>query len=307
MPVTATPPATVALSGRAMGVGCTVTVAGGDGPLLARRGLERIEELERRWSRFRPDSDISRINHARGTGIRVAPETVHLIEHMVAGFAMTEGDFNPTLLPLQLAAGDADSLVDDARTTLPHGALPFADMSGVETSADGVVRLPPGMTLDAGGIGKGLAADLVAEELLDAGAESVCVNVGGDLRVTGPTPDGNGWAVNILDPRDLVTPVARIAIASGAVATSSTSARHRGGRGPESHHFFLRDATDGGSSVVGATVVTSTGAWAEVWTKAAFRRSPDRFLADAHAIGAALLVLADGAVLESPAWQDFRA
>ena len=298
---------TVALSGRAMGVRCTVTVAGRDAAMLARRGLQRLEELESLWSRFRTDSDIARLNNSNGVPIRVAPDTIHLIEHMAAGFTMTDGDFNPTLLPMQVAAGDADSLVDGSTTALPRGARPFADMTGVDTSTDGLVRLPTGMTLDAGGIGKGLAADLVAEELLDRGAESVCVNVGGDLRVTGPTPDGNGWAVNILNPRDLVTPVAQVVISSGAVATSSSSARHRDGRGPERHHFFHGGPHDA-PPVTGATVITSTGAWAEVWTKTAFHRSPDRFLTDVHRIGAAaLLVLEDGILLESAAWQDFSA
>ncbi len=299
---------TAALSGRVMGVGCTVTVAGDDAPELARRGLRRLGELESLWSRFRAESDISRINGAGGSPVRVDAATIHLIEHMVAGVSSTDGDFNPTLLPLQVAAGDARSLVDGAVTVLPPEARPFGDLTGVDISPDGIVRCPPGMTLDAGGIGKGLAADLVAGELLDEGAVSVCVNVGGDLRVTGPTPDGNGWAVNILDPRDLVTPIAKVAVSVGAVATSSSSARHRGGRGPEHHHFFLDDPTESPSDVIGATVITSTGAWAEVWTKAAFRRPPDRFLADVHGIGAAaLLVLDDGRLLESAAWQDFSA
>ncbi len=290
-----------------MGVGCTVTVAGRDAAMLARRGLQRLEELESLWSRFRTDSDIARLNNSNGVPIRVAPDTIHLIEHMIAGLETTAGDFNPTLLPLQIAAGDADSLVDDGRTTLPSGAHPFPDLSDVEISGDGTIRIPPAMTLDAGGIGKGLAADLVAEELLHDGAESVCVNVGGDLRVTGPTPDGQGWAVNILDPRDLVTPVARVNIASGAVASSSSSARHRDGRGPERHHFFHGGPHDA-PPVTGATVITSTGAWAEIWTKTAFHRSPDRFLADVHRIGAAaLLVLEDGILLESAAWQNFSA
>lgn len=301
-----TSPGTVALSGRVMGVGCTVTVAGADAPELARRGLRRLGELESLWSRFRTESDISRINRAQGSPVQVDVATAHLIEHMAAGVSATDGDFNPTLLPLQVAAGDSRSLVDGSSTVLPPGARPFSDLGDVDISPDGIVRCPPGMTLDAGGIGKGLAADLVAEELLEEGAASVCVNVGGDLRVTGPTPDGNGWAVNILDPRDLATPIARVAISAGAVATSSSSARHRGGRGPEHHHFFLGDAVQSASGVIGATVITSTGAWAEVWTKAAFRRSTDGFLADVDRIGAAaLLVLDDGSLLESAAWQDF--
>jgi len=58
------------------------------------------------------------------------------------------------------------------------------------------VRLPAGTGFDAGGIGKGLAADLVTTEAIAAGADGICVNLGGDLRVAGTGPDG-AWTVGI--------------------------------------------------------------------------------------------------------------
>ncbi len=61
--------------------------------------------------------------------------------------------------------------------------------------------MPFGVGFDPGGIGKGLAADLVASELIELGAEGVCVNVGGDLRVIGDAPDGAAWRVEVEDPR----------------------------------------------------------------------------------------------------------
>ena len=66
------------------------------------------------------------------------------------------------------------------------------------------VRLPPGVTLDLGGIGKGFAADLVSTELLGAGirgVRGVLVNLGGDLRARGRARRvPHGWVVEVDDP-----------------------------------------------------------------------------------------------------------
>lgn len=290
-----------------MGVRCVITVAGVDADLHARTGLQRLADLEAMWSRFLPDSDISRLNMAGGSPVWVSSETRHLLDHMRAGVVMTNGDFNPTLLPLQMAADDAASLVDGGRTVIPSDAVPFSHLDQVKLFDDGRVSLPRGMTLDAGGIGKGLAADLIADELMAAGAHSVCVNVGGDLRVTGPTPDGNGWAVDILEPLDSSTQVARVNIASGAIATSSSRARWREGKGPERHHFSDLHASSV-EAVRGVSVIASTAAWAEVWTKSAFIRPVDEYLEAVGNIGlAACVVTLDGAQRVTENWKAYEA
>src|SRR5439155_6641322 len=73
---------------------------------------------------------------------------------------------------------------------------------------------------DPGGIGKGLAADMVAQELMDCGARGACVNLGGDLRVEGEGPDAGRWIVAVEHPRG-GDPVVVAALAAGAIATST--------------------------------------------------------------------------------------
>ena len=90
------------------------------------------------------------------------------------------------------------------------------------------MRLPRGTGFDPGGIGKGLAADIVVDELRAAGAEGVCVNLGGDVRVEGAGPTGDGWTIAV-DYPERARPIARIGIARGAVATSTTL-QARGGQ-----------------------------------------------------------------------------
>ena len=80
-------------------MGTTAHVIVTDGaPGLADRAVARLEELEARWSRFRPDSEISRLNERPGVPVVVSPETYQLIERALDGWRLTAGRFDPTLL-----------------------------------------------------------------------------------------------------------------------------------------------------------------------------------------------------------------
>src|SRR5204862_328066 len=77
------------------------------------------------------------------------------------------------------------------------------------------VRLPAGTGFDPGGIGKGLAADMVVAETMAAGAAGVCVNLGGDLRVTGLDPTDAAWTVAVEYPL-AARPLAYVGLRDGA-------------------------------------------------------------------------------------------
>lgn len=294
---------------KAMGVTCTATIIGTEAPIIAKRCLDRVVELERLWSRFIPDSDICRINAASGDPVLVDDETVSLIRHMIAGAEATHGRFDPTLLPLQIARGDAKSLVDSRHSEVPRLARPAADavaeLRGIEFPDDRTVRLPNGLTLDAGGVGKGRAADVIVAEAIALGADAACINLGGDMCISGPTPDGNGWTVDILDPVDLRTPVASVVVNRGGVATSSMSARSRSGRGID-RHIVSSDNEADDTTVRGATVLASTAAWAEMWTKYAVLAPTAEAIAELDRLGlAALIVRDDGSLVATSTWEDF--
>ena len=130
--------------------------------------------------------------------------------------------------------------------------------------------LPEGVGFDPGGIGKGLAADLVVERLLRDGAAGACVNVGGDLRVEGQPRRGAAWAVDVAHP---LRPGARtpLGLRSGAVATSTRTLRAWGPANDRRHHLI--DPATGRparSGLASATVVAAVAWQAEVVAKAAF-------------------------------------
>ena len=93
--------------------------------------------------------------------------------------------------------------------------------------APGKVKLQDqGMELDFGGFGKEYAVDKVAGLLLEAGVKSGLVNLGGDVRVLGPKPDGESWFVAVQHPRDQDSMVASLPLNAGALATSGDYERY---------------------------------------------------------------------------------
>jgi len=254
-----------------MGTTAHVLVTDGDDTHLD-LAEARIEHLEARWSRFRADSELCRLNRAAGTPVVVSRDTALLVERCMVAWSRTLGSFDPTVHDAMVANGyDRDfSLVCDAfvagANDLGREPIPAPGLDGTMVdAARGLVWLRPGVHLDAGAIGKGLAADLVCHDLLDVGAAGACVNLGGDLRVSGVPPDGERWNVSIEDPFDPDRELARVALTEGAVATSSR-VRRTWQQAHERLHHVVDPRT--GRPVRGRCAAVTTVArkawWAEV-------------------------------------------
>jgi FAD:protein FMN transferase len=161
--------------------------------------------LEGLWSRFLPDSDLSRCNRSAGSGpVRVHPLTWHAIRRAVHLAELTGGLFDPTILNTLEALGYDRPYREfgsgDRGDVAAVGPTPT--VAGIDLDADAMtVDLPLGVRLDLGGVGKGLAADLIAEGMVDRGAQGVAVGMGGDVRVAGVGPDRGGWDIDVEDPR----------------------------------------------------------------------------------------------------------
>ncbi len=141
---------------------------------------------------------------------------------------------------------------------------------------DPQVWVPPGLALDPGGLGKGLAADLVVGWLLATGSAGAMVSIGGDLFAAGRPPAPDGWQVVIEDPLDVHRDLLTIELAGGGVATSSTRSRRWIQEGSDRHHLI-----DPGSracsttDLAAVTVVAATGWLAEAHATAAILMGSD--------------------------------
>ena len=289
----------------AMGSSADVVVLGPSG--LVDHAREMIHHFERCWSRFLPHSDISRLNAAGGAPVRVDPSTMLLVTSMIRGWRATSGRFDPTLLAPLIALGYDSSWEDPTRvTSLPAGAAwrGNPDAIAIDPAAD-LVRLPVGTMLDPGAIGKGLAADLVADELRACGAEGALVDIGGDIAVRGAAPHTSGWAIAI-DRSDEA-----LLLLHGGVATSGTERRRwPGGDGSPCHHVLdpARGAPlpEGRGDIAEVTLIAGTAARAEVWATAVLVAGAEAGLAGVDRAGlAARIRLGDGTVLHGERWREF--
>jgi thiamine biosynthesis lipoprotein len=292
-----------------MGSEAHVVVVGDDAAEILDLAREDVEALEARWSRFRDDSEVSRLNAAAGAPVVVSEETLLLVRRAIAGWRVTGGRYDPTVLGAMLRAGYDRDL--PARRAAPHEPVsPSTLHSGcAEIVLDEPTRLvwmPVDVGFDPGGIGKGLAADLVAARALARGARGVSVNLGGDVRVSGPAPGGEAWRIDVLDPWDS-EPMARVVVRDGAVATSSRTRRVWTSGGEVHHH--LVDPGSGGDAASGlaqVTVVAAEGWRAEVLAKGAFVAGVEEGLELLECVGAqGLLVDDDGGCHETAGWTRF--
>jgi thiamine biosynthesis lipoprotein len=240
-------------------------------PGLAGRARARIDELEQRWSRFVEDSEVNQLNRAAGRPVRVSAETVELVVRAAEAWRLSGGAFDPTVLGAMLRAGYTRSFDQLGASPAPEPSLLGVGAADIVVDG-GSVRLPAGTGFDPGGIGKGLAADMVATEAIAAGADGVCVNLGGDVRVLGTGLDGGTWTVGVEHPWQ-PGPLALIGLADGAVATSTTLLRRWVSDGTPRHHLIdPQTGLPSGTDLTLATVVAAQAWVAEVLAKAVLLR-----------------------------------
>ncbi len=232
----------------------------------------RLHQLEQRWSRFLPDSDISRLNTSNEPWVLVSSDTLTLIATMQSAGIETGGRFDPTLVYELLAAGYTTSFEDPTRVsaTIKTSCVGLSVHDVVLDSPQTQVWVPPGLALDPGGLGKGLAADLVVQALLASGSAGALVSIGGDLVAAGRPPTPGGWQVIVEDPFDLNRDLLTIEFDGGGVATSSTRSRRWSHDGSARHHLIDPTSRDCSTTdLASVTVVAGSGWQAEAHATAA--------------------------------------
>ena len=249
-----------------------------------------FEREELRCSRFRGDSELTRVNACAGTWTTVSEAFAQLVRAALDGWARTGGRFDPTLLDALIAAGydrDFDEIVAGARLQLRTDTR--AGRAGDVELHGRRLRLPENVALDLGGIAKGWTVDRGALAATSAGLPWALIDAGGDLRLIGEVPP-NGLEIEVEDPEAPDSDIGRIVLREGALATSSVTRRSWG---VGSHHL-IDPATCAPSAgpVLQATVWAPTCAEAEISSKDALLLGEpylDR--------GPAALVLRDGRVV----------
>jgi FAD:protein FMN transferase len=271
---------------RALGTSAVVVVTEPDALPDARRELLReLEAIDLACSRFRPDSELARLNASAGATFAASNLLCEAVEAALSAARTTGGLVDPTVgRALRLAGYDRTfELVRarDATCFRPRFEV-VPGWQAVELDRRRrTIRVPAGVELDLGATAKALAADRAAGAATRAAGAGVLISLGGDVAVAGPAP-GPGWPVKIAEDHaaPLDAPGPTVSIRSGGLATSGTAVRRwRAGR-IELHHI----------------VDPRTGRPAETpWTAVTVAAGS---CLDANVASTAAVVLGD----EAPAW-----
>ena len=244
------------VDGRALGGSLRVVVTGDVDVEVAKTAIdELLQAIDLAASRFRDDSELSRLNATPGSKVVISPLLSRLLAAALRGARITGGAVDPTVgTAIKLAGYETDfTLVpaDGSPITLTVRRIPgwqAIDFNEVSRTA----RVPAGVEIDLGATAKALAADMAAEAALKAtGTGGVLVSLGGDIAVAGAPPP-EGWPIQASE--DSGAPIQQgeetISIRSGGIATSSTTVRRWTRGGVELHHI-----------IDPATGLPATGPW----------------------------------------------
>jgi thiamine biosynthesis lipoprotein len=296
---------------RAMGSEMAVWLETGD-PQSAATALAQVRALfernEQALSRFRPDSELSRLNARSGEWVVISDLLWQVLSLALEMSSATGGLFDPTML----------NALEQYGYTVTYEQLTFIDLSGPEDGPSypgqwtavkldpsrQAVFLPAGMRIDLGGIAKGYTAQQAVDWLRDHGP--CLVDAGGDL-VAGSAPaDFSGWPVAVSspwsnddrDPVDLCT----MWLANEALATSGIDYRNWQIEGRLVHHLI--DPASGTPALTDGltlTILAEDAAKAEAWATAALVAGSDVGMDALLEAGlAGLMVTQDGGILVTP-------
>jgi thiamine biosynthesis lipoprotein len=267
-------------------------------------GRRLAAEWEAQFSRFRPDSDLSRLNAAGGRAVHVHDDVIDLIETARRAVRRTGGLFDPAVLPALEAAGyDRDiERVRSGPLRFPGEPRPTAGPAGwerVQIDRDrGEVRLPAQMRIDLGGVAKGAFVDRLAGQF--AGWPGGCIDTGGDLRVWGLPPDGDTWIIGIEHPlqpeQDLAA--AHVLAHDGAGVATSGIHRRQWQCGARMLHHLIDPRTGAPLSgdIRSATAFAASVTTAEIATKALMLTWAVRGSQETFGAAMAIVVAADGCI-----------
>ncbi|HEY3832259.1 MAG TPA: FAD:protein FMN transferase [Acidimicrobiia bacterium] len=227
----------------ALGTGCVVVTSDAAAVSLAHHAVvEELAQIDASCSRFRPDSDLERVNDNPGRAIGVSTCLLDALDIAMRAARITSGDLDPTIGSALIMLGyDRDFAALGG--TAAAGRIRVGRVRGWQSihvdRRSGTVSVPVGIRLDLGATAKAWAADRSASAAARLVGCGVLVSLGGDISVANEAP-AEGWVVALADRHDspprFGDPI--VAIRDGGLATSSTTVRRWQVAGTAAHHIL---------------------------------------------------------------------
>lgn len=182
-----------------------------------------VQRIEQKYSRYRDDSVLSQLNQQAGKRVSIDGETHYLLHYAHACWQQSNGLFD-------ISSGVLRQAWNFRQPALPASELLTSLLKriGFQQSQleQNSFQMPADMEIDFGGIGKEYAADRAGEICRQHGIQSGIIDLGGDLLVLGPKPDGSPWLLGVRNPRSPEQAFAQLPVYEGGMATSGDYERY---------------------------------------------------------------------------------
>jgi len=298
------------LTFHAMGCEMLAVVDSESSPSMLSKVPEWFEEWEQALSRFRLDSELTRLNQTHEKPVRVSKTLWDVFSSARKAEQLTNGLVTPTLLDAIVEAG-----YDRSFDMLPpHASLAPASTASASHSLTAItvdesirsITLPVGISLDFGGVAKGWSAHQAMKRLQAEGP--ALVDAGGDIAISGPRAGGNLWQIGVADPFHPNEEMETLLLNACGVATSGKD-RRRWIRNGVAQHHIIDPATHrpAETDVLAVTVIAPDVMEAEAAAKAAFIMGGHAGLEwiESHPNSAGLFILEDGQMLYSRKMEEY--
>lgn len=183
----------------AMNTYLTFQAYGNQADTALEEAKKRVLELEQKWSVTDESSEIYQINHSNEVDVTLSEEMKEVMEFVLQMAEKTDGNLEPSLYPVLTAWGftTEENRIpgeEELQTLLQSVGYKKIQLNGNQ------IRIPEGMELDLGAVGKGYAGDEAAAILKKNGISAALLNLGGNVQAIGSKPDGSNWRIGIRSP-----------------------------------------------------------------------------------------------------------
>ncbi len=241
-----------------MGIPVHITMVGfssSEADAALARAEDIFTEYDLRFSRFKSESELMRLNTSNGSWHKVSIELFQVIKKCVALSAETDGSFDPSVGGVLASYGYGLPLNFELPEVLPtYRDLAFNDR-------ELLIRLAPKQILEPACIVKGMAIDMAGKaivEKMDTSRQGFIINAGGDIFTQGSFEDGKQWNVAIQDPRSADAIITAAGIQNAGMATSGTYQTGGEHHGKKWHHLVNMQTAESAPGIVSATVIART-------------------------------------------------
>jgi Membrane-associated lipoprotein involved in thiamine biosynthesis len=244
---------------------------GPDAESAIEEASERIYNIERTLSVTEKESDVSKINIAKGKPVNVSRDTVNILETARRINEESGGALSVTIYPVLCAWGFTTGSNQIPDKNLLSELLKSCDDSKIYIDNNSIT-IPSGAMIDLGAITKGYAGDAVIDIMRKHNIGSAIINLGGNVQALGRKPDGSMWTVGIRDPFSPDELLGTVSVSDSAVITSGNYERYFIGNDGKRYWHILdpKDGYPADNGLVSVTVIGKNGAECDALSTALF-------------------------------------